>query len=123
MKVTGFAPTIASTNPEAAIELFEALGFELAHVKDADQGGGLEFVTLKDANGFRVNVVDGRELPRDFTIMTINVDDFDEAYDLLMAHGFRKAKGFPDRGATTSSKFGIFVSPTGYIVDLTQHVK
>lgn len=123
MKVTGFTPMVATTDAAAAIALFESLGFKKAHMKDAGQGGGFDYTTFKDENGFTVDVVDGKSFPRDFALIRVNVDDFDEAYDMLMARGFRKGKGFPENRATTSSKFAILVSPSGFIIDLCQHIK
>ena len=98
MKITTFNPMILTRKPEEAIALFEALGFERRHHKIGEAGDGehgLDFSTvrMKDANGFHVDVVtaDTERLERDLTVIRMNVDDFDEAAELLRSHGFRES--------------------------------
>ena len=59
---------------------------------------------MKDANGFYVDVTQSGSLSKDISGIRINVDDFDEAYDLLVSQGFEK---YTDEGTinTSSSKF------------------
>lgn len=77
---------------------------------------------LKDANGFHVDVA-AADYPQDVTIVRINVDNFEEAYEIFKQHGFKRADGFSDDVDTGSSKFAILASPTGVIVDVAQHIK
>ena len=44
---------------------------------------------MKDVNGFHVDVAQA-DVPRDMTIIRMNVDNFDEAYEYLTAKGFNK---------------------------------
>lgn len=121
MKITGFRPLITSPKAGEVIALFEALGFERRHTKT----GIIEDITsvaMKDENGFSVNVAQVDQLPQDMTVIAMNVDDFDEAYALLTAHGFKNAQG--DKVTDTgSSRVTLMVSPTGFAISLAQHIK
>ena len=46
---------------------------------------------MKDANGFYVDVCTATtdRIERDLTVIRMNVDDFDEAAELLKKNGFR----------------------------------
>jgi len=129
MKITSFNPVILTKKPEDAIALFEALGFERKHHKtgetgSSDQGMDFSSVRMKDANGFHVDVctADSPLLERDMTIIRMNVDDFDEAAELLKSHGFRESKVI-GQNYTPSSKYAYFISPSGFIIDLIKHIK
>ncbi|MBQ6381778.1 MAG: hypothetical protein IJJ41_09325 [Clostridia bacterium] len=122
MKITTFNPLIITKDPDATIELFEAMGFKQHHVKDNISEIKTTDVRLKNENGFYVDVAQG---DGEYSMIRVNVDDFDEAIDFFMAHGFRKPHH--ERGAkvvsTRSSKYTIVVSPTGYILAVSQHMK
>ena len=45
-----------------------------------------------------------------------------EAYEFFMSRGFREAKGFAP-STTASSKYAYLVSPSGFIIDVCQHIK
>ena len=129
MKITSFNPMILTKKPEEVIALFEALGFERRHQKTGETGNGennLNFssVRMKDANGFHVDVctANSDRLERDMTIIRMNVDDFDEAAELLKSHGFRESKAVP-QNYTPSSKYACFVSPSGFIIHLIKHIR
>jgi hypothetical protein len=52
----------------------------------------------------------------------MNVDDFDEAYELLTSHGFkRRSEGKPTE--TGSSKGCMLVSPSGFSISISKHYK
>lgn len=56
------------------------------------------------------------------TPITINVDDFREAYDFLIAHGFSDPRG--DKVTETSSSIATMLfSPTGIPVTVSEHIK
>lgn len=131
MKITAFNPMIYTKKPEEAIALFEALGFERRHNKVdeaevGEQGEGLGFssVRMRDANGFHVDVcyADFEMLKRDITAIRMNVDDFDEAAKLLLDNGFRESKVVGEN-YTSSSRYALFVSPSGFVIDLIKHIK
>ena len=129
MKVTTFNPMILTKKPEEAIALFEALGFERHHHKSGEtenDAQNLDFATvrMKDANGFYVDIctANSERIERDLTIIRMNVDDFDEAAQLLKDNGFRESKIAP-QNYTPTSKYAFYVSPSGFIIDLIEHIK
>ena len=122
MKITSFNPMIVSRSAEDIIRLFEELGFEKRHTKTDIEGGQNVNVSMKDANGFHVDVASSEHVPQDLTSIRINVDDFDEAYDFLIAHGFLNPRG--DKVTKTSSSVDTTLfSPSGFAVTLSHHVK
>ena len=129
MKITTFNPMILTKKPEEAIAFFEALGFECHHHKNDEaenEKQGLAFATvrMKDANGFYVDVctANSDRIERDITIIRMNVDDYDEAAEMLRSNGFRESKIVPSN-YTASSKYAFFISPSGFIIDLVKHIK
>ena len=122
MKITSFNPLIVTKDAENTIKLFEELGFEKRHTKENITENNATDVRMKDANGFHVDVVQGNG---EYSMIRVNVDDFDEAIAFLKSRGFREprhdvAKKITDTG---SSKFTIVVSPSGYILVVSQHIK
>lgn len=121
MKITTFNPLIITEDPESAIELFEALGFERHHTKENISETKTTNVRMKDANGFYVDVAKGAG---EYTMIRVNVDDFDEAIEFFMSHGFRKPRH--ERAHKTvdtgSSKYTMVVAPSGYILAISQHM-
>ena len=129
MKITTFNPMILTKKPEETISLFEALGFERHHHKsdeteNEEQSLVFSSVRMKDANGFYVDVCTANtdRIERDLTIIRMNVDDFDEAAELLKKNGFRESKIAPVN-YTSSSKYAFFISPSGFMIDLIKHIK
>jgi hypothetical protein len=60
--------------------------------------------------------------PQDIATIRMNIDDFDEAYDLLESKGFKNAQG--ERITETgSSRSTMMVAPTGYTINITKHIK
>ena len=122
MKITSFNPMIITKDPEPAIKLFEEMGFERRHVKEGIGDNKTTDVRMKDANGFHVDVAKG---DGEYTMIRINVDDFDEAVEFFLAHGCRKPNH--ERASQTvdtgSSKFTILVGPSGFLLEISQHIK
>ncbi len=54
--------------------------------------------------------------------INMNVDNFDEAYDFLISRGFVNTRGdkVTDSG---SSKATLLVSPSGFAINLVEHIK
>lgn len=120
MKFTSFNPMIITKDSEAAVALFEALGFERRHTKEGFLDD-VSAVRMKDSNGFHVDVVQA-PVPQGMTTIRMNVDDFDEAYELLTSHGFkRRSEGKPTE--TGSSKGCMLVSPSGFSISISKHYK
>ena len=122
MNVTGFCPMILTKDPESVMKVFEALGFERRHTKtDIHDGRNINYV-MKDANGNRVNIAKTEKFPKDAVSLSINVDDFQAAYDLLLDQGFIDPRG-GQTTETSSSKDTFLLAPSGFPVTLTQHIR
>ena len=120
MKITGFCPIIVTKEAEAAIKVFEDLGFEKRHTKKDIEGGQNTNYAMKDANGNRIHIASTENLPRDLTAIAINADNFQEAYDFFTAHGFVNTRG--DKVTETSSSEDTFlISPSGFGVVISEH--
>lgn len=123
MKITTFNPLIVTRDAEAIIALFEALGFEKRHNIHANTGKtDFNSVRMKDANGFYVDVADVPTTQRDLTLIRMNVDNFEEAYEFLTARGFVNSRG-DQTVDTKSNKSCMMVSPSGFAFDLCQHIR
>ena len=123
MKITTFNPQIVTKDAEKIVKLFEELGFEKRHnpqgIGELDVAG----IRMKDANGFHLDISQPNiELPHDLTAIRMNVDDFEEAYQLLLSHGFRNFYG-DQTVSTGSSRSAMLFSPSGFAVNLVQHIK
>ena len=123
MKITTFNPMILSPHAEDIIKLFEELGFEKRHAPTVDTGKSeVTSTRMADANGNHIDIAGVASLPQDMTIIRMNVDNFDEAYDML------EKKGFTHRGGkqaveTEHNKSAMMTSPSGFAFDLCQHIK
>ena len=76
---------------------------------------------MKDANSFHVYITEGSDA---WTMIRINVDNLEESVEFLEARGFHKARhaAAHDTIDTGSSKINIMVSPSGYILPVSQHI-
>ena len=123
MKITTFNPMILTKNQEEVVALFEALGFEKKHAPTVDTGASMvTSIRMEDANGFNVDVAGVPSRPQDMTIIRMNVDDFDEAYEMLMEKGFTDPRA-GQAVETASNKSTLMISPSGFAFDLCQHIK
>ena len=122
MKITGFNPLIITTDQENTIKIFEELGFERHHTKDDLEGrADIVGVRMKDANGFYVDIVHTDRTKQDRITIRMNVDNFDEAREVLEKHGFRPETGVIVNDASSRS-IGMY-SPSGFSISLVQHIK
>jgi hypothetical protein len=123
MKITSFSPLIMTNNAENAGKVFEALGFAKRHEKqDATENHDSGF-RMKDAEGHGVSIAQVNQIPRDMLAVQMNVDDFDEAMEILKSHGFINMRGEGNVIDTGSSKTAVMVSPSGFAVNVVYHVK
>ena len=122
MKITSFNPLIVTTKADDAIKLFEELGFEKRHNKVSGVSEDINTVRMKDSNGFHVDITENLRVPQTKTAIRMNVDNFDEAYELLKAHGFINTMGdkIADNG---SSRATMMMSPSGFGISLIQHIR
>lgn len=122
MKITTFNPMIMTPKADDVIRLFEELGFEKRHVKTGLNDEGITNVRMRDANGFHVDISAVDRLPQDMTSIRMNVDSFEDAEQLLTAKGFTNIQG--DKvGESPSARGTAFVSPTGFSIVVSQHIK
>lgn len=125
MKITTFNPFISTARSDEAVCLFEELGFERRHTKE-----GIEIaerddtvIRMKDANGFHVDILQADTgLSQDTVGIRMNVDDFEEAYQMLLEKGFTNMYG-DETVSTGSSKAAMMVSPSGFNICIIQHIK
>ena len=122
MKITTFNPLIITRDAESAIKVFEDLGFERHHTKEGIGETSVTDVRMKHPGGYYVDIADG---DGEYTMIRMNVDDFEETIEFLLAHGFRKPRH--ERASKTvdtgSSTYTMLVSPSGYIMAVSQHIK
>jgi hypothetical protein len=123
MKITSFNPQIMARNAEPIIQLFEELGFERRHTKTAIGELNVTGYQMRDSNGFNLDISEQGALPMEaLTCIRMNVDDFEEAYQLLLSKGFKNYYG--DHTANTpSSKSAVMIAPTGFVINLVKHIK
>jgi len=123
MKITAFNPQIVTKDSEPVIKLFEDMGFEKRHTKESIGKFGITAYRMKDENGFYIDISQadvGQQ--KDTVTIRMNVDDFDEAYQLLVSHGF--SNEFGDRIAETeTSRNAVMSSPSGIKITLIQHIR
>ena len=123
MKITSFNPQIITKNAEPIMKIFEELGFEKRHHPEGIGDLNVEGIRMRDANGFHLDISTPEvDLPQDVTVIRMNVDDFDEAYEMLKARGFKNFYG--DKVVETkSSKSALMISPSGFAINLIHHIK
>lgn len=120
MKITTFNPLIVTPDAESVVKLFEELGFECRHKQDTNHKG-ITSIRMTDAGGFHVDVANEPDTPTDLTLIRMNVDDFDGAYEMLISKGFVNPSDHIVE--TESSKSAMLRSPSGFAFDLCQHKK
>ena len=125
MKITSFNPCIITSDAQSVIALFEALGFERRHTKTGINDEDISSVRMRyeneDGKVFHVDIAQA-PAPQDITTIRMNVRDFDEAYKLLEAKGFKNAQG--ERITETgSSKSTMMISPSGFPINITEHIR
>ena len=123
MKITSFNPQIITKDVQAIAQLFEDLGFEKRHNPTGIGDLNVEGIRMKDANGFYLDISHPEiRLPQDMIVIRVNVDDFEEAYQLLLSKGFTNFYG--NRTVETNNAISaMMVSPSGFAINLMQHIK
>ena len=123
MKITTFNPLILSPKADELISLFEELGFETRHNPVIPlETGDIYDTRLKDADGHYVDIAGQELLDKDVTAIRINVENFEEAFDLLEKHGFKNTRKERVLVARTSMA-ATMVSRSGTTIILVKHVK
>ena len=123
MKITTFNPQIMTRNADALIHLFEELGFEKRHTKEGIGELDVTGIRMKDADGNYLDISQSDEAPEhDLVAIRMNVDNFDEAYQLLKSNGFRNFYG-NHMVENETSKSAVMISDSGFAINLIQHIK
>lgn len=125
MKITTFNPMIVTKDAESVIKLFEELGFERRHKKTGINDKDISSVRMRytgeDGNIFHVDIAEA-PVPQDISTIRMNIDNFDEAFKFLEEKGFKNTQG--DRVTETgSSRSTMMVSPSGFPINITEHIK
>ena len=124
MKITTFDPIIVTSKSNNAMKVFEDLGFEKKHAPTTDTGTVIVTSNrMKHPNGYHVDVVQSETAAQgDHMLIRMNVDNFAEAYEILVAHGFKNIAGDETIDTKTSTS-ATMVSPSGFMIGLVQHIK
>ena len=123
MKITSFSPLIMTNDADKVGEVFEAFGFEKRHEKkDVTEKHDSGF-RMKDEQGNGISIANVNQIPRDMLAIQMNVDDFDEAIELLSSFGFTNMRGDGNVIDTGSSKTAVMIAPTGFAINVVYHVK
>ena len=123
MKITTFNPQIITKDAESVVQLFEALGFQRKHTKEDIGDLNVIGIRMKNADGFYLDISQSDRLPVDcIQAIRMNVDDFEEAYGILAAHGFNNFYG-DCVVETPTSKSVVMLSPSGFVISLIQHIR
>ena len=125
MQITTFNPFISTSHSDETARLFEELGFERRHrkvgIEIADRDDTV--IRMKDTNDFYLDILKPEgDLPRDIVGIRMNVDNFDEAYKLLLERGFKNAYG-DETVNTRTSRAAMMVSPSGFSICIIKHIK
>ena len=120
MKVTGMFPTIVCRNYQDVIDFAEnELGFDIVHkihaiISDDEND---HIYIMKNEEGIRFDIVQF-DVDKPFNSLCMNVDDFDEAKELLEKRGWHIFKG-PE--ISNNSKKALLKSCEGLLILLIQH--
>lgn len=124
MKFTSFHPLILTKDADSAIAVFEALGFEKRHqISVTPTDYDIPTICMKHPDGYHVDIAHVRDVSPDMTLIRINVDNFDEAYEFLISKGFTNPSGENKTVDTRTNKSCMMRSPSGFAFDLCQHIK
>ena len=124
MKITSFDPVIVSPDADSIVSLFESLGFEKTHApSNTLNGNDVISNRMKHPEGYHLDVVStSSDLQQDHMLIRMNVDDFEEAYEILTSRGFKNVNGDKTYDVK-SSKSAVMESPSGFRISIVKHIK
>lgn len=123
MKTTSFSPLIMTNDSENAKKVFEAFGFTKKHEKKEATENHDSGFRMKDADGHGISIGQVNQIPRDMMAVQMNVDNFEEAIELLSSFGFKNLRGDGEVINTGSSKSAVMIAPSGFAVNVVYHIK
>ncbi len=121
MKITNFSTLIISPDTDKIVSVFNELGFVKQHEKSFSTDDDVTSTVLVDGDGHMISIA-AAPVPRDMTVIRMNVDNFEEAYEFLRAKGFVNTKGADKVEDTGTSKAALLLSPSGFAISLSQHI-
>ena len=122
MKITTFNPQIITKDAEPIVQLFQELGFEKHHAPKDIGEYHVQGIRMKDQSGFYLDIsVPEVPLEKDISVIRMNVDNFEEAYNFLKERGFKNYYG-DNTVDRESSKSALMISPSGFAINLIQHI-
>lgn len=123
MKITTFDPLIVSSRQADAIKVFEELGFAVTHSPVTTvETGDVNTVRMKNESGFHIDIAESHKEEPDVMEIRMNVDNFEEAYEILKAHGFHNTRGDNTLDLQTATA-ATMVAPSGFKIALVKHIK
>ncbi len=123
MKITTFNPSILTSKYDDTVKLFESLGFEIRHQHEEINGIVTASTRLKNEEGFAIDINKTEKFTHDITLIRMNVDNFEECYQILKEHGFENAMGCDTTIDEQFFKGAHMISPSGFGIILMQHIK
>jgi hypothetical protein len=96
----------------------DVLGFAEGYHVDLPVG---QITIMQSQNGACVELIESPQFETGMYSIGTDVDDLDEAYALLTAHGFKAVDG--SASLTSSSKSVLMASPSGFAIDIVKHIK
>ena len=121
MKITSFYPMIVTRDSEDIVKLFGEMGFGVRHDFSGTTETDYRIIIMEDGDGHRVDIAEA-ETESDRVIIRQNVDDFEEAYELLKRNGYENTRG--DRRVRSGRAVeATMVSPSGHVISLIQHMR
>lgn len=123
MKITTFNPLIVTAHSDDLISLFKELGFEVRHEKKDLDSVASKDIRMRDANGNHVDIVQMDQISRDLTQIRMNVDNFDEAFEMLTARGFKSNRSDGTISEDKTGKGVSMTSPSGFSIAVAEHIK
>ena len=119
MKITTFNPMILSPKADELIRFFEELGFEKRHAPTVETGKSMVTSTrMKNADGFCIDIAGVDSLPRDVQIIRMNVDDFEEAYNLTI-QAYRLVGASPSVSTDTRRQINTAISAVQTLLSIS----
>lgn len=113
---------IVFTNDASGLNAqFNALGFEVKHVKDGSNTTTAVSTVLADAAGHVINTVQAPGFPQTFAGISMMVDNFAEAVEEFTKLGYTNIQ--PAGSDTGSSIATVLRSPEGLFISVAQHTK
>lgn len=126
MKITSFNPLIITKDAEETVKLFETLGFEKRHHTEGTSANDSDYdsIRMKSPDGFYVDITQNLNIPATIIAIRMNVDDLDEAVELLTSRGFSNPFGADNVVHETKSSKSVFLrSPSGFFITVIKHIK